>query len=275
MRLRRIALVLVTLCVVLTLTACSTVPITGRTRLMLTSVETENQMGVQAYTDIISKSKISTHPEANAILRRVVSRIAPLANVEGAEWECKLIESNQVNAFALPGGKVAVYTGILSVCDTEAGLAAVIGHEIGHVIARHGGERMSLGLAVQLVLTGSSVAMKDMDPKTSALILGALGVGANLGVMLPYSRKHEYESDYIGIRLMARAGYDPSEAPRLWQRMAAKSKGAPPEILSTHPASDRRSAALAEMLPEMKQIYAGAPKRYGLGVKLPMIRAAK
>lgn len=257
------------------LSACSQVPITGRTRLLLTSVEMENNMGVQAYRQVLKDATICRDAAANAVLDRVGRRIAARAHMPDTAWEFKLIESEQVNAFALPGGKVVIYTGILPVCRTEAGLAAVVGHEVSHVIARHGGERMSLALGVQLALTGAAVAADEWDAQTSALVLAALGVGANVGVMLPYSRKHEYEADAIGMRLMARAGYDPAEAPPLWERMSRLGGSKPPEILSTHPASAGRMETLRAMLPEMRSLYERAPQQYGAGVTLPGMAATK
>ena len=266
---KRICLMVLVVALMGALAACSQVPLTGRSRLLLTSVATENQMGARAYDDIIGKAKLSDDAAANAILQRVGRRISAKAHVPGAEWEFKLIESEQANAFALPGGKVAVYTGIFRACKNEAGLAAVIGHEVGHVIARHSGERISLGLTVQVLLTGAGAVTGEWSPAKREALLAAMGLGAQVGVMLPYSRKHEYEADLIGIRLMARAGYDPSEAAKLWGRMDQLSKNKPLEMFSTHPPSAKRMKTLRQMQPDMMKLYDKVPEKHGVGVALP------
>ena len=271
MRSRRGAVLIVTLLAVLTLSACSQVPVTGRWRLMLVSRSETQQLGAKAWEDVLSQATVSNDEQMNRILLRVADRIIEHAHVPDAEWDVRLIRSDQVNAFALPGGKVAIYTGILPICRDEAGLAAVVGHEVAHVIARHGGERMSLGVAVQLALTGASAATQEWSPALREAVMAAMGLGANVGVMLPYSRTHENEADLIGTRLMAMAGYNPEAAPRVWKHMAEASQGAPPEFLSTHPASENRMKTLEEMLPEMRELYRKAPEQYGYGVALPSV----
>jgi len=254
----------------LPLAACRQVPVTGRWQLMLVSESAETELGKQEFEKFIKEAPPSRNEAADAVLQRVGQRIAPVAHVESAEWEFRLIDSEQANAFALPGGKVVVFTGILPVCETEGGLAAVVGHEIAHVLARHGGERISHGLMLQLIFRGANSTLSTRDPGTREAILKALGLGAEIGVILPYSRKHEYEADVIGARLMARAGYDPAEALRLWERMARRAGKAPIEFLSTHPAGEKRMRRLKEMLPELRRLYREAPQRYGSGVPLPV-----
>ncbi len=266
-RMRRTALLG---CCLLFLAACQQAPITGRRQLILISRDQEMQLGAQAYREVLSKAKLSTDRQALAILHRVGERIAEKAHEPDYKWEFNLIESDQMNAFALPGGKVAVYTGILPVCKNEAGLAAVIGHEVAHAMARHGAERISQGLVVDLIGAGIAYGTRSSDPKARAGILVAYGAGAQLGVVLPYSRKHESEADTIGIRFMARAGYDPAEAVRLWERMARVGGERPPEFLSTHPDPKKRADALREVLPEMRLLYERRPEQYGLGEDLPI-----
>ena len=231
-------------------------------------------MGEEAFAEVKSKSRLSRDRALTATFERVGKRIAavaetiPAASRMAFQWEFILIESQQLNAFALPGGKVAFFTGILPVCKNEAGLAAVMGHEVGHVIARHGAERMSHGQLVQVVGAGLEVALQSKDPKVRNGVLSAYGLGSQVGVMLPYSRKHEYEADIIGMELMARAGYDPAEAPNLWDRMAQASGAQSLELLSTHPHSDKRAAAMRKVLPQMNTYYRQAPQQFGSGISL-------
>jgi len=257
--------ILLSLVFVATLAGCSQVPITGRNRLMLISASRENRLGAQAFEQFMQDAPVSHDPKLTGLVRRVGGRIAEKAHLPDAQWQFELVESEAVNAFALPGGKIVIYTGILRACPDEASLAAIIGHEAGHIIARHAGERMSIGLAVSIVLGGAELATEKMDPSKRAAILAAMGMGAKVGVSLPYSRLHEYEADSIGARLMARAGYDPAAAWEFWARMAEQHAAQPVEFLSTHPASDKRMEALKEMMPEMRQVYHKAPIKYGRG----------
>jgi len=250
-------------------TGCQTAPFTGRRQLILISRSEELQLGEQSYAEILKKSKISNNAAADAVLQRVGKRIAEMAHEPDFEWEFKLIESDQVNAFCLPGGKVAVYTAILPVCKDEAGLAAVVAHEVAHAMARHGAERVSQNLAVEVVATGLQMGIGKMDPRAQGIVMAAYGAGSTVGVLLPYSRTQESESDEIGIRLMARAGYNPEAAVLLWQRMAQLGGGGL-EFLSTHPASERRIEDLKALLPKMDQFYRQAPQQYGFGEALPV-----
>lgn len=266
---QRILMALAAAVILTGLTGCKTEPVTGRHQLMLMSSEQETTAGAQAYQEVLSKAKISTDAVDTKILRRVGQRIAAVANQPSFQWEFNLIESSEANAFCLPGGKVAVYTGLLPICQNEAGLAAVVGHEVGHAIAHHGNERMSQAtvaqLAGELLQAGTG---GRVSPGTQQALMAAYGVGANVGVLLPFSRTQEKSADEIGMDLMAKAGYDPAEAVKVWDRMAAQEQGAPPEILSTHPATKNRIADLQSLIPKMEQLYQQSPQKYGAGEPL-------
>jgi metalloendopeptidase OMA1, mitochondrial len=239
-------------------TACETVPYTGRSQLQFMSPQQEGQMGAQAYQQTLAKAKLSSDAAANAMVTRVGSRIAAVTGHPEYQWEYRLIEDDkQVNAFALPGGKVAVYTGILPVTHDENGLAAVLGHEIGHVIARHGGERVSQQMLVNVGLETTMAALSQGNPATVQAVASLLGAGATVGVLLPWSRAQESEADHIGLILMAKAGYDPHASRELWVRMAAASQGSgkPPEFLSTHPSDPTRIKQIEVWMPEAMQYY--------------------
>ncbi|HEY8370086.1 MAG TPA: M48 family metallopeptidase [Thermodesulfobacteriota bacterium] len=233
---------------------CATVPETGRSQLILLSESQEIALGLQAYQEILKGQKVSTDPAANAQVKRVGERIAR-ASGKDYDWQFTVIDDpKQVNAFCLPGGKVAVYTGILPITKDDAGLAVVMGHEIAHATARHGAERMSQGQLAQIIALGGGVALGGGDPERTKAIVGALGAGASIGVILPFSRKQESEADRIGLRYMARAGYDPEAAIGFWERMAEASRSGskPPEFLSTHPSDERRIAQIKAWLPEAR-----------------------
>lgn len=243
-------------------TGCAEVPFTGRRQLRILSDSEEASLGIQAYKEVLSQEKISRDPAATELVNRVGRRIAEAApSIEpaaaGYEWEFTVIdEPKTLNAFALPGGKVAVYTGILPVTMNEAGLAVVMGHEVAHVLAHHGNERMSQSVLVELGAAGISIGMSNRDPAVVKKVLGIYGVGTQFGAILPYSRKHEAEADIMGLHLMARAGYDPREAVAFWQRMDTASQGpAPPEILSTHPGHGTRIRTIEENLPKALAEY--------------------
>jgi len=237
------------------LIGCREVEGTGRSQLLLVPESVVNQQGIAAYRDIIDQETVSTDQEMTAIVERVGRRLAAVAPDRGFQWEFTLLESGTPNAFCLPGGKVAIYTGILPYCQTEAGLATVMGHEIAHAIARHGAERMAHQRLVQLGSLAAGLAFSDMDVQTQHMVMGALGVGAQYGVLLPFSRDHESEADYMGLVYTARACFDPTEAPKLWERMGAASGGAPAEFTSTHPSHDTRIRQFSEWMPEAIEIY--------------------
>ena len=239
------------------LIACATVPITGRSQLLLLSESAEVQMGLDAYRQVLRKAKLSTDAAATEQVQRVGRRIAEATGRTDYQWEFTLIEDKQANAFCLPGGKVAVYTGILPVTRDETGLAAVLGHEVAHAIARHGGERVSEGLLVQVGLAATQVALSRNDPATVQQVTVLLGAGATVGLLLPWSRSQESEADHLGLIYMAKAGYHPAAARDLWMRMdeAARSKGSPPEFLSSHPSAATRIRQIEAWIPEALQSY--------------------
>jgi predicted Zn-dependent protease len=243
--------------ILLAAVACQTVPGTGRRQIMLLPEGTELQMGIDAYQQILAKAKLSTDPQANAQVTRVGQRIAEATGRTDYKWEFKVIDDKQVNAFALPGGKVAVYTGILPVTRDDAGLAAVLGHEVSHAVARHGGERVSQSLVVQTGLAATQIAMSRGDPQTVQLVTAALGAGAAVGLLLPWSRAQESEADHLGLIYMAKAGYHPSAARDFWVRMAEAGRGQakPPEFLSTHPAPETRIRQIEAWIPEALKHY--------------------
>ncbi|MEZ6041513.1 MAG: M48 family metallopeptidase [Planctomycetaceae bacterium] len=248
-------------------TGCQQVPESGRKRLVLLSSESkENEMGLTAYKEVLETEKVTSNQSYVEMVRRVGNRIAAVANRPDFDWEFNVIESETQNAFCLPGGKVAVYTGILPVCKDEAGLAVVMSHEVAHAIARHGGERMTYQTAQNLGKAAVGYVTQTQDEQKQKIVLAAYGAASEYGVILPYSRTHELEADSIGIMLMARAGYDPSSAPEFWQRFAEmKEGGQPMEWMSTHPSDSTRSANLRELVPQAVQLYEKSPQKFGLG----------
>jgi predicted Zn-dependent protease len=239
------------------LAACQTVPITGRTQLQFLGERQEAQMGLSAYQDTLKKEKLSGDTGLNEQVQRVGRRIAEATGKGDYQWEFKVVENDKmINAFCLPGGKVAVYTGILPLAHDDAGLATVMGHEVAHAIARHGGERLSQQLAVE-GLVAAAIGLAERDSKMATIYAGLLGAGAAVGVLLPYSRLQESEADRLGLIFMAKAGYDPRTAVDFWRRMAeaGKGKAKPPEFLSTHPADDTRIRQIEKWLPEALSYY--------------------
>jgi len=235
--------------------ACQTVPLTNRPQLLLIPEGTEIQLGLSSYQDILKKARVSHDPALNEQVTRVGTRIAEATGRTDYQWEFRVLEDKQANAFCLPGGKVAVYTGILPITRDDAGLAAVLGHEVSHAIARHGGERLSQQLAVQGGLLAVQGALASRDGPTVQLVAAALGAGATVGVLLPWSRLQESEADHLGLIFMAKAGYHPSAARDLWVRMASLGGPRQPEFLSTHPAPQTRIAQIEAWIPEALQYY--------------------
>lgn len=237
--------------------SCATTPVTGRSQFMLVSEQQEEELGLKAYQEVLSKEKVSKDPQLNAMVNRVGSRVAAVANKPGYNWQFTVIEDDKTaNAFALPGGKVAVYTGILPYTKDEAGLAFVIAHEVAHAMARHGGERMSQQLLLQLGQQGLNAAIANRSPAAVEAVNLGYGLAGTVGVVLPFSRKQEYEADEIGIELMAKAGYDPRQAPTFFERMLKDSnKQSPPAFLSTHPADQERINRLRELIPKALPYY--------------------
>jgi metalloendopeptidase OMA1, mitochondrial len=230
--------------------SCVSAPYTGRSQLMLVSESDEVTSGQLAYRQILRDSVSTSDQEALRMVRTVGERIAAAANKPDYRWEFRVInEPETVNAFCVPGGKVAVYTGIFPIARDEAGLAVVLGHEVAHALLRHAGERMSQAevLGAGMALAGAS----GINPQ----ILQALGLGASVGLILPFSRSQESEADHVGLILMAKAGYDPRVALEVWDRMARKEKGAPPAFLSTHPGYETRVQQLRSFMPEALSYY--------------------
>jgi predicted Zn-dependent protease len=238
---------------------CESAPYTGRSQFLLISEAQENALGVQAFQETLAASKLSTNAAWTARLERVGRRIAAVAERPAFEWEFRLIAEPTVNAFCLPGGKVAFYEGIMPICGDDTGVAVVMGHEVAHALARHGGERVSRGIVSDLGTDVLASVLGGQDKENQARVAQALGAGAQVGLLLPWGREQESEADRIGLILMAKAGYDPREAPRFWERMEAAtgSGGRPPEFLSTHPSPGTRMRQLEAWMPEALAHYAG------------------
>jgi len=238
------------------LISCTTAPITGRSQLVLLSEYQEMQLGVTAYKQALKENKLSTNKAYIDSVRRVGARIGPITG-ENYNWEFNVIESDDINAWCLPGGKIAFYEGILDIMDNEAQIAAVMGHEIAHATARHGGERISLGILAQIGAVALQVAMREKDPAIQYAVFQAYAPTVLIGVILPFSRTQESEADQIGLIYMAAAGYNPEEAITFWETMyeTNKDKPRPPEWLSTHPPTLKRIQTMREFLPEAMEIY--------------------
>ncbi len=230
-----------------------TVPMTGRSQLVDMTREQEMSLGLQSYQEILQQSQVLLQGKEVNLIRNIGKKLAEAAgDVDpGFDWEFNVIQSEQANAFALPGGKTAVYTGLFPVAQNTDGLAVVMGHEIAHAIARHGAERMAHQKLVQIGSMAATVALGDLDYQTQRMVMGALGVGTQYGILLPFSRNHESEADYMGLLFMARACFDPTEAPKLWERMGQMSQGKQPaEFMSTHPSHETRIQRLEEWMPQ-------------------------
>lgn len=250
---------------------CRTTPVTNRRQILnpLIPEAREVEMGVTAYNELLSQEKPSANQRYAEMVQRVGQRIAAVAGKPDYQWEFKLIESPQQNAFALPGGKVAIYEGILPICQNEAGLAVVMAHEIAHATARHGGERMAHNSIADAGKSALAYFTQSSSTKTQELVQTYYGAGSKYLGILPFSRKHESEADHIGLIYMAKAGYDPREAPAFWERFGqAAAGGASNEFLSTHPSHGRRSSELRQLLPEAIQIYESAAQKVGIGEQI-------
>lgn len=248
---------------------CTTVPITGRSQMTgLISSDEVVAMSADAYKQVMDSVKLSTNAEEVAMVKRVGNRIQKAVEqymnnngytglLDGFNWEFNVIDNDStVNAWAMPGGKVAFYTGILPICKDDLGIAVVMGHEVAHAVAKHGQERMNQGMLQQYGALGVAVAFQGKSPTTRNIANQAFGLGSNVFGILPFSRTHESEADELGLTFMAIAGYDPREAPKFWERMAAGSGGqAPPEFLSTHPSHETRIERLTAALPKALEFY--------------------
>ncbi len=249
---------IVSVAVLLFLSGCYTVPETGRRSFVVMPVSQEVALGADAFQQIKAGEQVSKDAAGTARVVNVGRRIAEQAAVDmpDLQWEFVLFEGDDIiNAFALPGGKIGIYTGMLKIADTDDRLAAVMGHEVAHVTSRHGAERMSRAMALGAVGVGVGVASRDSQYRDAILI--AYGLGATLGVDLPYSRNAESEADELGLLYSSRAGYDPREAVVFWQRMSAAAEGRaqPPALLSTHPSDHRRITDLQQLLPRAMEEY--------------------
>jgi predicted Zn-dependent protease len=247
--------------------SCQTVPITGREQIAFIPSETILPMSFNQYKDFLSKHQAVEQGEQAEMVKRVGVEIEHAvekyfsehglsSRLKGYQWEFHLVEDKAVNAWCMPGGKVVVYTGILPITHDENGLAVVLGHEIAHAVANHGGERMSQGLLVEMGGVALETALSQNPKQTNSLFLAAYGIGAQVGILLPYSRLHESEADHLGLIFMAMAGHDPRGAVAFWERMAGEKQGSkPPEFLSTHPADATRIANIKKLIPEAMAYY--------------------
>lgn len=242
---------------------CYTVPETGRVAFNVLPESQEMQLGFTEFEKMKQSVPVSQDAAAKALVERVGRRIAEVAPLPNAQWEFILFDSPEVNAFCLPGGKVGVYTGILPITKDEAGLATVLGHEVAHAVARHGGERVSRGLAVQAV--GAGLAIGTSQHQYGAAIQQAYGVGTQVGLTLPHSRANEAEADRMGLIYMARAGYDPGAAVGFWQRFAEFNRqaggGNTPWFLRTHPLDEQRVRDIEKWLPEARAQFREASSK--------------
>lgn len=241
---------------VVTLASCMTVPETGRRQLNLLSPGAEMQLGLSSFNQMKKDTPINRDPALNAMVRRVGERIAAVAPLPNAQWEFVVFESREANAFCMPGGKVGVYTGILPITKDEAGLATVLGHEVAHAVAHHSAERVSESLLLQLGGQMLNTGLANSDPRTRAAWTAAYGIGATVGRELPHNRAQESEADHLGLIYMTRAGFNPEEAVKFWQRFAQYNRdhggSGTAWFLRTHPLDEKRIADLQRWLPEVK-----------------------
>jgi len=267
----RLILALPLLAALATAGGCNTVSGTKRSQLNVLSESDERELGEEAYQEALSEKgvkKVTSGPDYDRV-QRVADRIEDASErlhakaVRGFEWQWTVVnDDNMVNAWALPGGKSAVYTGMLRMAKSDDELAVVMGHEASHAIARHAGERISSNMVIQGALQGTSIALGDMSPAAQQATMAALGLGSNVGVLLPWSRMQESEADELGLLIAADAGYDPRTSIDLWTRMASQS-GAPPEFLSTHPSENTRITRLQKTMPKAMKLYQAAIERSG------------
>ena len=221
------------------------------------SVQQEAALGLQSYHQVLAQARAIEEGPQLEMVKRVALRLAHATGEAGSsfDWQVSLIRDEKVNAFCLPGGKIVVYSGILPVAQTEAGLATVLGHEMAHATSRHGAQRVLQQNLAQTAMTGIAVSISDMDYQKQRAVMGALGAGAQFGVLMPFGREHESEADHIGLLYMARAGFDPRESIAFWKRMEAQSHGQPPEFLSTHPSHGTRVQQLEGWMPKAVEEY--------------------
>lgn len=252
----------------LLLSACSTVPLIGRKQVSLLPESNMVEMSLTSYSQFLQENKLATDKTQSEMVKRVGAKMSVAVEkylkdngfsdrIADFKWEFNLVDNKEPNAWCMPGGKVVFYTGIMPLAKNDAGVAVVMSHEIAHAVARHGNERMSQQMLLQFGNVALSEAVKTKPEKTQAIFQSAYGLGTQLGVMLPYSRQHEYEADKLGLIFMAIAGYNPNEAIGFWERMAANSAGKSPEFLSTHPLEQNRIEAIRGFMSEAMKYYAG------------------
>ncbi len=247
---------IVCILIMMGLSSCSTSPL-GRKRVLLVGQGAMNNMGAQSFEELKKKTPIEYDPKINAYVNCIAHSItlAAKGSLDAKNWEIVVFKDATANAFALPGGKIGVHTGILPVAKTQDQLAAVLGHEVGHVIAQHGNERVSESELASLLMGVVELSTSKMDPEKKKLLMGGLGVGLQFGALLPFSRAHESEADLIGLDLMAKAGFDPFQSVELWKNMKLAAGSAPPEWASTHPSSENRINTLQSHAGEHMQDY--------------------
>lgn len=263
---RRPLVTVILLTLLLLGSSCSQVAITGRKQLNLVPDSMVNSMALDEYQSFLKENKLSTDAQATAMVKEAGKRISQAVDdyfkqqgmseqIADFKWEFNLVESEEKNAWCMPGGKVVVYSGLLPITQDENGLAVVMSHEIAHAVARHGNERMSQALLYQMGGIALSTAMQDSPAATQQIFMTSYGLGAQVGVLLPYSRVHEKEADRLGLIFMAMAGYNPQTAVAFWQRMAQSKEGSVPELLSTHPSDKTRIQGIKDALPEAMPYY--------------------
>ncbi len=247
---------------VLLLVSCAVEPVTGRRQFIAVAPSEDLKLGVSSFEKMKKEVPISKDPAANALVQKVGRRIAAVASLPNAQWEFVVFDSKEANAFCLPGGKVGVFTGILPITQDEAGLATVIGHEVAHASARHGAERMTTAMGLQLAGDALAASTANADPRKQAAAATVYGLASQLGLALPHSRLQEASADEIGIIYMARAGYDPEASVAFWQRFAEYNRRAGAQtvwFLRTHPLDETRIETLKKWLPRAKQEFKPQP----------------
>lgn len=255
----RISIFLLALSFTLLVAGCASAPYTGRQQLLFSSEGSETRMGYQAFEQIKRQYRVSHDPQANALVTQVGQRVAAAAQRPDYRWEFVVLEGKEANAFCLPGGKVGIFTGILKYTKDDAGLAAVISHEVAHSLARHAGERQSQSMLAQAGGLGLGMALGGAGSLAGQAIMQGYGLGTKLGILLPYSRTQELEADHVGLILMAKAGYDPAQALEFWKRIMTEGKGAKlPQFMSTHPNDAKRLQELEAFLPQARRYYVPA-----------------
>lgn len=246
--------------------ACAVAPITGRKQFIVIPASEMLTLSADSYNQVLKETKVSSNQKYVTSVRKVGTNLTAAvkeymklngmeSSIEGYQWQYNVLVSDEMNAWCMPGGQIAFYEGIMPVCQDDNGIAVVMGHEIAHALAQHGNERMSQQLIIQMGGAALSEALKNQKETTQQLAMLAFGAGSSLGVVLPYSRTHEYEADELGLYFMAMAGYDPRTAPAFWERMVAKGSSGTPEFLSTHPDPLNRIKEMQRKMPKALEYY--------------------